>query len=62
MGADRSARARFRDHAYFDDAADFGALYDPRSFDPDHDTLPIAYFEPMLRRVFAAPKWTGYGA
>jgi hypothetical protein len=26
--------------------------------DPDYDTLPIAYFEPMLRRVFAVPKWT----
>jgi hypothetical protein len=31
-------------------------------FDPDYDTLPIAFFEPMLRRVFGAPKWTEYGA
>jgi hypothetical protein len=27
-----------------------------------YDTLPIAYFEPMLRRVFAVPKWTECGA
>jgi hypothetical protein len=26
--------------------------------DPDYDTLPIGHFEPMLRRVFAAPKRT----
>ena len=42
--------------------AEFCALYDQCSFDPDYDTLPIAYFEPMLRRIFAAPKWTEHGA
>ena len=47
---------------YFDDAAEFCALYDQCSFDPDYDTRPIAFFEPMLRRVFAAPKRTDYEA
>ena len=36
------------------------ALYDRCSFDPDYDTLPLATFEPMLRRLFARPKWSEY--
>jgi predicted HD phosphohydrolase len=58
LGADRNAREKYRDHAYFADTAEFCARYDQCSFDPDYDTLPIEHFEPMLRRVFAAPKWT----
>jgi predicted HD phosphohydrolase len=62
LGADRNARDQYRDSPYFDDAAEFCAAYDQCSFDPDYDTLPIAHFEPMLRRVFAKPKWTEHGA
>ncbi len=58
LGANRNAREKYRDHPYFGDAAEFCALYDQCSFDPDYPTLPIAHFEPMLRRVFAVPKWT----
>ena len=61
-GADRNAREKYRDHPYFDDAVEFCALYDQCSFDPKYDTMPIADFEPMLRRVFAAPKWSEYRA
>jgi predicted HD phosphohydrolase len=57
VGADRNAREKYRDHPYFADAAAFCALYDQCSFDPDYDTLAIGDFEPMLRRVFAEPKW-----
>ncbi len=60
LGADRNARERYRDHRYFEDTAEFCALYDQCSFDPDYDTLPLAHFEPMLRRVFAAPRWNEY--
>jgi predicted HD phosphohydrolase len=62
FGANRDAREKYRDHPYFGDAEEFCARYDQSSFDPDYDTLPIAYFEPMLRRVFAAPKRTEHGA
>ncbi|MBW1844864.1 MAG: HD domain-containing protein [Deltaproteobacteria bacterium] len=62
VGADRNAREKFRDHPHFDDTAEFCALYDQCSFDPDYDTLPLETFEPMLRRVFEKPKWTEYGA
>ena len=57
LGADRNAREKYRDHPYFEDAAEFCALYDQCSFDPDYDTLPLATFEPMLRRLFERPKW-----
>ena len=30
----------------------FTGEWDQRSFDPEYDTLPLAYFEPMVRRVF----------
>ncbi len=58
VGADRNARDKYRDHPHFDDTAEFCALYDQCSFDPDYDTLPLETFEPMLRRVFEKPKWT----
>ncbi len=59
-GADRNARDKYRDHAYFADAVEFCARYDQCSFDPDYETLPLAHFEPMLRRVFAKAKWSEY--
>jgi hypothetical protein len=31
------------------------AKYDQAAFDPDYDTLPLSFFEPMLRRVMAKP-------
>ena len=30
---------------------DFCALYDQNSFDPDYDSEPLEFFEPMVRRV-----------
>jgi predicted HD phosphohydrolase len=60
VGADRNARDKFRGHPYFDDAAEFCERYDQCSFDPDYDTLPLAHFEPSLRRIFAQPKWSEY--
>jgi predicted HD phosphohydrolase len=61
-GANRDAREKFRGHPYFDDAVEFCAVYDQCSFDPDYDTLPVSFFEPMLRRVFAEPKWSEHSA
>lgn len=53
-GQDRHAREAFRDHRWFQDAVDFCANYDQNCFDPDYDNLPLEFFEPMVRRVFAA--------
>ena len=56
QGGDRDARDRYRDDPHFDACAEFCERYDQASFDPAYDTLPIATFEPMVRRVFAEPR------
>jgi predicted HD phosphohydrolase len=60
LGLDRNLRERYRDSPYWQACADFCGNYDQNSFDPGYDTLPLAFFEPMLRRVFAAPKRSIY--
>ena len=56
-GGDRDARDRYRDDPHFDACAEFCERYDQASFDPAYDTLPIDAFEPMVRRVFAEPRY-----
>lgn len=50
---DRHARDRFKDHSAYQTTIDFCEYWDQRSFDPDYDTLPLSFFEPMVRRIFA---------
>jgi predicted HD phosphohydrolase len=60
LGLDRNLRDRFRGHEWFRDCAEFCEKYDQNSFDPAYETLPLAAFEPALRKVFAAPKKSIY--
>jgi predicted HD phosphohydrolase len=60
IGGDRNLRERFRGHPAFDRTAEFCARYDGPAFDPKGETLPLEYFEPMLRRVMAFPKRSMY--
>ena len=53
LGGDRNARDRFRDHPWYQDAVDFCHRWDQRAFDPGYESLPLEFFEPMVRRVFA---------
>ena len=53
FGRDRNARDMFRDHPHYDACIDFCERYDQNCFDPDCDTMPLAAFEPMVRRLFA---------
>ena len=53
LGGDRHARERFKDHPWYDDCVYFCHNYDQNAFDPAYDTLPLAFFEPILRRVFS---------
>lgn len=55
-GGDRNARDVHRHHQWFDDAVRFCELYDQESFDPDYDSEPLAFFEPLVRRVFGRPR------
>jgi predicted HD phosphohydrolase len=60
LGLDRDAREAYRGHPLFGECAAFCALYDQNSFDPKYDTLPLEHFEPIVRKVFAAPKRSIY--
>jgi predicted HD phosphohydrolase len=56
-GDDPNARERYRGHEWFDDCAEFCERYDQNCFDPAYDSLPIEAFAPMVRRVFAEPRY-----
>jgi predicted HD phosphohydrolase len=60
LGLDRNLRDRFAGHPHYDRTAEFVALYDDPAFDPAGPALPIAEFEPMLRRLMAAPRQSVY--
>jgi predicted HD phosphohydrolase len=62
LGMDRNMRDHFAGHAHYARTEEFIALYDNPAFDAKAETLPIAEFEPMLRRVFAQPRNTIYKA
>jgi len=62
LGMDRDQREQFRGHEWFERTALFCERYDGPAFDPKGETLPLAFFEPMVRRVFAAPKQSLYAA
>lgn len=50
---DRHARDQYRDHPWFDDCVYFCEHYDQAAFDSDYDTLPLDFFEPMVKRIFS---------
>ncbi len=60
IGLDRDMREQFRGHPHFEHCAQFCHLYDQNSFDPAYESMPLSAFEPMLRRVTAAPKTSIY--
>ncbi len=60
LGLDRNMREQFRGHPCFERTAEFCEKYDGPAFDPNGETLPLEFFEPMLQRLFAKPKNTIY--
>jgi predicted HD phosphohydrolase len=56
-GGDPNARDRFRSSPYFDACAEFCERHDQNCFDPAYESLPVEFFEPMVRRVFAEPRY-----
>ena len=62
IGLDRNLRDNFRNHPNYERTAEFCELYDNPAFDPKAETLPIAEFEPMLKRVMAQPRQSIYKA
>ena len=62
IGLDRDMREQFRGHPHFERTAEFIERYDNPAFDPAAEMLPLSEFEPLLRRVMAAPKQSVYKA
>lgn len=60
LGMDRHLREQFAGHPLYEYTAEFCAKYDAPSFDPDYETKPLSFFEPMVASVFAKPRSTAY--
>ncbi len=60
LGLDRHLREQFKDHPQFERTIEFCARYDAAAFDPDGEVLPLEFFDPVLRRVFAQPRRSIY--
>ena len=53
MGKDAEARRQHEREPWFALASKFTDEWDQTSFDPEYETLPLEFFEPMIDRVFA---------
>lgn len=53
VGGNQHKRDAYAGHAYFDDCAQFCERWDQSSFDPDYESLPLEFFAPFVREVFA---------
>jgi len=62
LGMDRNMRDAFQAAPHYAQTAEFCAKYDGPAFDQNAETLPLAFFEPMLRRLLAQPRNTMYKA
>ena len=60
IGLNRDQRDRFKGHPHYDQTAEFVELYDNPAFDPAGEVLPLTTFEPILRRLLAAPRNSMY--
>lgn len=57
FGADPNARDQYEGEEFFDLAALFADEWDQVAFDPEGETYPLEHFEPMVREVFASPRY-----
>jgi predicted HD phosphohydrolase len=62
LGLDRNMRDQFADHPFAASCAHFCAVYDQTAFDPDYDSLPLEFFEPMVERICNHPRNSIYKA
>ena len=55
IGLDRDMREKFRGHEHFAACEEFIDKYDCPAFDPNYDTAPLEFFEPMVMKLFSYP-------
>ena len=53
LGGDKNKREKYKDHEYYQDTIDFCEKYDQNSFDPNYESLPLKFFEPIVKKVFS---------
>jgi predicted HD phosphohydrolase len=56
IGLDRDMREQFRGHEHFAACEEFIDKYDCPAFDPNYDTAPLSFFEPMVMKLFEKPQ------
>lgn len=62
IGMNRDMRDMFASSPHYERTAEFVELYDNPAFDPKTETFALSTFEPMVRRLMAAPKKSVYKA
>ena len=62
LGMDRDMRDGFKDHPHYQHTAEFCHQYDQAAFDPAYESMPLEAFEPMVMKLFTAPKNSIYAA
>lgn len=55
-------RDMFASSPHYEGTAEFVELYGNPAFDPKTETFPMSAFEPLVRRLMAAPKNRVYKA
>lgn len=60
IGLDRNMREQFIDNPNYQRTAHFVEHYDNPAFDPNRKTLPLEFFEPLVKNVFSSPKRSLY--
>ncbi len=56
IGLDPDMREKFRGHEHFAACEEFIDKYDCPAFDPNYDTAPLEFFEPMVMKLFSYPQ------
>jgi predicted HD phosphohydrolase len=62
LGMDRNQHEQFKDHPCYALTREFIEKYDAPAFDPEGETYPLEFFEPMVRKLFEKPRKTLYSA
>ena len=60
IGLDRDLREQHRGHEHFEACAEFCEKYDQAAFDPNYDSAPLSFFEPMVMKLFKRPQRSLY--
>ncbi|WP_095012012.1 HD domain-containing protein [Tsuneonella mangrovi] len=60
IGLDPDMREKYADSPYYEATKEFIEKYDCPAFDPDYESEPLEFFEPMVMRLFERPRASVY--